>query len=122
MATKPFFVNVRIGTVADTAIISVSGPLVLEHLVTFQEVWNRHPESFLILDVSGLSYIDSAAIGFLVNEYISRDKNGKKLALAGVHGLAQRILNVTRVGTVLKLFDTVEDAERSFHLIRSATA
>ncbi len=122
MATKKFSVNVRIGTAADTAIISVCGPLVLEHLVTFQEVWDRHPESFLILDVSGLSYIDSAAIGFLVNEYVSRDKNGKKLALAGVHGLAQRILNVTRVGTVLKLFDTVDDAERSFRGIRGASA
>ncbi len=114
MANKEFAVEVRCGSIPGAGIISVSGSLVLEHLVAFQEIWESHPEPFLILDVSRLSYIDSAAIGFLVNAYISREKNGKKLALAGVHGMAERILKVTRVATVLKMYPTVEAAETSF--------
>ena len=122
MLDKNFSIEIRNSNVPGAGIISVAGSLVLEHLVAFQEVWERHPEPFLILDVSRLSYIDSAAIGFLVNAYVSREKNGKKLALAGVQGLAQRILITTRVAQVLKLFPTVKDAEDSFLNVRPTTA
>ncbi len=102
MLAKNFSVEVRNSTVPGTGIITVSGSLVLEHLVAFQEVWESHPEQFLILDVSRLSYLDSAAVGFLVNAYISREKNGKKLALAGVHGATEHILAITRVAKVVQ--------------------
>ncbi len=121
MATKDFSVEVRSSSCPGTAIISVAGPLVLEHLVAFQEVWESHPEPYLILDVSHLSYIDSAAIGYLVNAYVSREENGKKLAVAGVGGPAKRILDVTRVSRIFTLYPTVEEAEASFrHLHASA--
>ena len=114
MLGKDFCVEVRNGACPGTGIIAVSGSLVLEHLVAFQEVWESHPEPFLILDVSRLSYIDSAAIGYLVNAYVSRKRDGKKLALAGVTGMTERILNVTRVAKVLTMFPSVEEAEASF--------
>lgn len=114
MLGKDFCVEVRNGASPGTGIISVSGSLVLEHLVGFQEVWDSHPEPYLILDVSRLSYIDSAAIGYLVNAYVARKKDGKKLALAGVTGMTERILNVTRVAKVLTMFPSVEAAEASF--------
>ncbi|HWR13965.1 MAG TPA: STAS domain-containing protein [Terriglobales bacterium] len=115
MANNEFSVTIRNGIHPGCAILSVSGPLVLEHLVAFQEIWDSHPEPTLVLDVSDLSYIDSAAIGFLVNAYVTREKSGKKLALAGVHGMAQRILTVTRVGQLLKMYDTVEEAEKALY-------
>lgn len=114
MLAKSFSVEIRNSSVPGAGIISVAGSLVLEHLVAFQQVWESHPEPFLILDVSKLSYIDSAAIGFLVNAYVSRERNGKKLALAGVQGIAQRILVSTRVAQVLMMYPTVKDAEDSF--------
>ncbi len=114
MLAKNFSVEVRNSTITGAGIISVSGSLVLEHLVAFQEVWESHPEPFLILDVSRLSYLDSAAVGYLVNAYISREKNGKKLALAGVHGMTEHILTATRVARVFQMYPTVRDAEESF--------
>ena len=122
MLGKDFSVEVRNGSYPGTGIISVAGSLVLEHLVAFQEVWESHPEPFLVLDVSQLSYIDSAAIGFLVNAYVTREKNGKKLALAGVKGMTERILNVTRVAKVLSLYPSVEAAEASFRHSGKANA
>jgi anti-anti-sigma factor len=120
MLGSDFSVEVRNGNIPGAGIISVSGSLVLEHLVAFQEVWELHPEPFLILDVSRMSYIDSAAIGYLVNAYIARKHDGKKLALAGVTGMAERILNVTRVAKVLSMYPSVEEAEASFR--RASTA
>jgi anti-anti-sigma factor len=122
MLGKDFSVDVRTSSTPGTCVLSVSGSLVLEHLVAFQELWESHPEPFLILDVSRLSYIDSAAIGFLVNAYVSREKNGKKLALAGVQGMAQRVLTVTRVAKVLSLYSSVEEAEESFRRAKVASA
>jgi anti-anti-sigma factor len=114
MPGKDFCVEVRNGARSGTGIIAVSGSLVLEHLVAFQEVWESHPEPFLILDLSRLSHIDSAAIGYLVNAYVARKRDGKKLALAGVSGMTERILNVTRVAKLLTMFPSVEEAEASF--------
>lgn len=122
MLAKNFSVEVRNSTVPGTGIISVAGSLVLEHLVAFQEVWESHPEPFLILDVSGLSYLDSAAVGFLVNAYVSREKNGKRLALAGVHGMTEHILSIARVATVFETFATITDAEESFRGQKAASA
>lgn len=120
MQGKEFSVEVRSGA-HGTGIISVAGPLVLEHLVAFQEVWESHPEPCLILDVSRLSYIDSAAIGFLVNAYVSRERNGKKLALAGVQGVVERILTMTRVTKVFRMYRSVQEAEASFNRANPST-
>ena len=122
MLAKNFSVEVRNSTIPGTGIIAVSGSLVLEHLVAFQEVWESHPERFLILDVSRLSYLDSAAVGFLVNAYIAREKNGKELALAGIHGMAKHILNATRVAKVLQIYPSVSEAEESFRHRKAASA
>jgi anti-anti-sigma factor len=122
MLGKNFSVEVRNGSCPGTGIISVAGSLVLEHLVAFQEVWESHPEPYLILDVSRLSYIDSAAIGYLVNAYVSRKKDGKKLALVGVTGMTGRIFDATRVSKVLATFPSVEEAEASFRQAGKASA
>ena len=119
--TKDFSVKVRHGRTDDTIIFSVRGPLVLEHLCHFREVWDAHTETVFIFDVSELSYMDSAAVGFLVNAYVSRQKNGKKLALAGVHGVAKQILSLTRVNSVVTTYPSVEEAETHFrHVVQQA--
>lgn len=111
MSSKPFSVQVRHGKNSGTLVFSISGPLVLEHLCHFREVWDAHPEPNFIFDVSGMSYLDSAAVGFLVNAYVSRQKTGKRLVLAGVDGIAREILTLTRATSVLALYQSVEEAE-----------
>jgi anti-anti-sigma factor len=122
MPAQPFSVNVRHGKNNGTLVFSVSGPLVLEHLCQFREVWDSHTEPVFIFDVSGLSYLDSAAVGFLVNSYVSRQKSGKKLALVGLDGMAKHILTLTRVSDVLSIYASVEDAETHFEEVRRASA
>ncbi len=122
MSGQPFSVNVRHGRNNGTLVFSVNGPLVLEHLCKFREVWDAHTEPVFIFDVSGLSYLDSAAVGFLVNSYVSRQKTGKKLALAGLDGMAKRILTLTHVSDVLTIYPSVEDAESHIEQVRRVSA
>jgi len=68
-------------------------------------------EPILIFDLRELSYLDSAAIGFLVHAYVTRVKTGKTLALAGVNGTAKKILDMAHVSSLFGMYPNPEDAE-----------
>lgn len=106
-----FAVQVRAGENPATIIISVAGPLVLDHLVEIQDLCMSRVEPLLIFDLSQLSYLDSAAIGFLVHAYVSRVKTGKTLALSGVNGSAKKILDIAHVSSLFGMYRNPEEAE-----------
>lgn len=118
-----FVVQVRSGDNPATIIVSVAGPLVLDHLVEIQDICQSRVEPLLIFDLSELSYLDSAAIGFLVHAYVSRVKTGKTLALSGLNGMAKKILDLAHVTSLFTLFNSPEDAEAALiGRIRTARA
>jgi len=106
-----FAVQVRQGENPATIIISVIGPLVLDHLVEIQNICMSRVEPVLIFDLAQLSYLDSAAVGFLVHAYVTRVKTGKTLALAGVQGAARKILELAQVTSLFGMYRNPEDAE-----------
>ena len=106
-----FAVQVRSGENPATIIVSVCGPLILDHLVEIQDICLSRVEPLLIFDLSQLSYLDSAAVGFLVHAYVTRVKTGKTLALAGVNGTAKKILDIAHVSSLFGMYRNAEDAE-----------
>ena len=106
-----FAVQVRPGENPATIIVSIAGPLVLDHLVEIQNICMSRVEPLLIFDLARLSYLDSAAIGFLVHAYVTRVKTGKTLALAGVNGVARKILEIAHVSSLFGMYASPEDAE-----------
>ncbi|MGI8770838.1 MAG: STAS domain-containing protein [Acidobacteriaceae bacterium] len=111
MRDESFTYTSRDGTQGNTIIMELAGPLTLTNLFAFQhELTMTHPET-LILDLSGVPYMDSAGLGVLMNCYVSADKHGRKFALAGVSERILALLELTRVNTLLKIFATVEQAE-----------
>lgn len=67
-----------------------------------------------ILDCSGLTHIDSAAIGVVVRCY-SRIKNaGGTLRLAGCNGMVMSSLKLTRVDKVIDIFPDAAAASENF--------
>ena len=111
MRDESFTYTSRDGTQGNTIIMKLAGPLTLTNLFAFQhELTTTHPET-LILDLSGVPYMDSAGLGVLMNCYVSAEKHGRKFALAGVSERILALLELTRVNTLLKIFPTVEQAE-----------
>jgi anti-anti-sigma factor len=101
------------GTLESTTIMRLAGPLTLTNLFAFQhDLTTTHPQT-LILDLSGVPYMDSAGLGVLMNYYVSAEKNGRKFALASVNERVLTLLELTRVNTLLRVFPTVEQAEAS---------
>ncbi len=94
-------------------VLRVAGPLTLNNIFTFQDSVRADRSATLIIDLSEVPYIDSAGIGSLVGAYVSRERDGRRLALVGTTERVSNALKVTQVGQIFKLFSTLAEAERS---------
>ncbi len=67
----------------------------------------------LIIDFTGVPYVDSAGIGALVGAYVTRQNGGRSLALVGVSERIHNALKVTHVEQFFRFFDSVSAAEEA---------
>lgn len=65
----------------------------------------------IVADFSAVSYIDSTGIGFLIAIYTSmiREHNGK-FVLAAPNHRVREVLQLTKLNTILPVYNTVEAA------------
>ena len=113
MPQTEFTLEVRPGSHQNCTIIASKGPLVIEHLFRFQDAWKQAQSPVLIFDLSEVSYLDSSAIGSLVNAHVSCTNHGRKMALAGVTERVRQMLTVTRVDMLFKFYADAEQAEQA---------
>ena len=100
----------------DTCVTRLTGKLSLETVHDFLCMVRSEPASYLVLDLSGVYFLDSAGAGALVGLFISRRNTGKRLALAALaqHGIA--VLQVSALIHVLPLYASVDLAIRQFRM------
>ncbi len=63
----------------------------------------------VLVDLSGVGYIDSSGVASLVESLQSARKIGTKLALVAVSDGARRVLGLARLDKVFTLCDTIEE-------------
>jgi len=68
----------------------------------------------LVLDLAEVSYVDSAGLGTLVAGYTSAQNQGANLKLANLTKRFHEQLSITKLVTVFDVYDTVQDAVKSF--------
>lgn len=68
----------------------------------------------LVLDLGGVSYIDSAGLGTLVAAYTSARNRGADIKLANVTEKFDELLSITKLVTVFSVYKSLEDAIQSF--------
>ena len=69
----------------------------------------------IVLDLGGVSHIDSTGLGTLVALLTSARKAGGGIKLANLNPHLYDVLGVTRLLTIFELFDTAEDAAGTFN-------
>jgi len=94
----------------DVVITRLSGMLSLETVHTFIETMRLEPAAYLILDMSGVSYLDSAGVGALVSLFVSQRNRKKTLAVAALTKQGTAVLQVAGLTKLLPIFPTVEQA------------
>jgi len=101
------------GTQPGQRVLRLNGPLVMTTIFGFQATVRADTSRALIVDFTDVPYVDSAGIGALVGAYVTRQNNGRSLALVGVSERIHNALKVTRVEQFFRFFDSVSAAEEA---------
>jgi anti-anti-sigma factor len=90
----------------------LKGALTLKELFEFQDQIRKNQSKKWILDLSGVSYMDSAALGAILGAYASCERSGRGFALASVSPRVLTMFEVAGVDQLVPRFDSVEAAEK----------
>ena len=113
MPQEPLQIEDGATSTAGQRILRLSGPILISNFFGFQSTVRADDSRHLILDLAQVPYIDSAGIGALVGAYVTRQKDGRSLALAAVTQRVRNSLQVTRVEQFFQFYDTVEAAQNA---------
>ena len=95
-------------------VVELSGEVDLQHSPELREVLMAHADakrSALLLDLSGVSYMDSSGLATLI-EYLQRAmKYQGKFALGGVNERLRTIFDLARLGEIFVIHPTVPEAK-----------
>jgi anti-sigma B factor antagonist len=103
---------------ANTTIVECSGRIVLgdESAKFRQLVKDLLAEcKQIVLDLGGVTYIDSIGLGVLVGLLISAQTAGGNIKLANLKPRLIDVLGVTKLMTLFETFNRAEDAAHSFN-------
>ena len=113
MSSEPLQIVELKGSAEGTCIFQLSGPLILANLFGFQAKVREDSSAVLILDFTSVPLIDSAGIGALVGAYVNRQKDGRRLGLAGVNKRVHDALEITRVESLFKFYNSIPEVEQA---------
>jgi anti-anti-sigma factor len=88
----------------------LSGPIVLNNLFALQAALRADASPLVILDMAGVTHVDSAGIGLLVNGYVSAARTQRRFALVALTPRVRQMLDATKVSSVLPIFETEQAA------------
>ena len=106
-------------TAGDVTVISVNGDITLNQggdVLLKDKIQSllQQGHKKLVLDVGGVSYVDSAGLGQLVQIHATTKNNGGSLRLANVQKKLKDLLVVTKLVTVFDSHDSEAAAVASF--------
>lgn len=112
-------VNENIQIVATTGlhsgakILQLKGPLNIHTLFQFQDAMRAESSPVVIMDFSGVSYVDSAGLGAMVGAFVHAQRAQRKLAFAGLNTQVKALVEMTHVSQLLRPYASVEEADRA---------
>ena len=96
------------------AVIAISGRLALggetEKLEAALTKLLAGESKSVVLDITGLDYVDSSGVGMLVSCLTKLKKSGGEMKVAGANPRIRRIFTMTGVESMMSLYDTVSAA------------
>jgi anti-sigma B factor antagonist len=98
-------------------IIAPRGRLTVETETHFVQTVRRvldEGRTRLVLNLADVPYIDSSGLGAIAHAYTSAWRRGGELKLLHVKHRNRHLLTVTKLITVFDVFDSEDDAVRSF--------
>ena len=108
------------------AVVSLDGRIVLgEETSALRDAVNSllaEGKKNIVLDLSNVSFIDSAGLGTLVAAYSSAKSKGASLRLCNLGSRFKELLQITKLYTVFEVLDTDADTVRAIQKKASAAS
>jgi anti-sigma B factor antagonist len=106
------------GEVYNAKVINIKGklrggPEAEEFHSTLQSFINESKKN-IIIDMSDVSFVDSAGLGILVRGYTTIKNAGGEMKLAGISNKVKGVLAITKLNSVFEQFTSVEEASNNF--------
>jgi|SRR5215475_15373756 len=92
------------------SIAKLNGKLVLETVSGFLQTLRPQASPSLVMDMSGVSFLDSAGVGALVQLFVHRRNQGQKFALAGLTQQGIAVMQVSGLLRLMPVFTSVSEA------------
>ena len=109
--------SARIRQAEEVSIVEVSGKLTsLESGALRNSIGQllKQGRKLILLNLSGLTYLDSSGIGDLVHTYMSVIKGGGEMKVVGLSDKVEEILKITQLYQVFQEFQDERSALQSF--------
>jgi anti-sigma B factor antagonist len=113
MSAEPLTLESVAGQAPGCRILRLTGPLVINNMFEFQSTLRTDPPQVLIMDLAAVPYMDSAGMGAIINYFVSSQRHGRKLIVAGVNGRVLELFRMTKVEGLLVMKPTVAEAEQA---------
>jgi len=111
-------VKVKIEEVDGVSIVELEGRIVLgEESGALRETVKNlmvAGKKNIVLDMSNVTYIDSAGLGMLVAAHVSAKNQGASIRLCALGNKFREVLQITRLLTIFDVYDTRAAAVESF--------
>jgi anti-sigma B factor antagonist len=106
------------------SLVDVNGKFTSFESKAFQQMINgllKKGQTNIVLNLTGLDYLDSSGVGELVRNYMSVVKKGGAMKVVGLAPKVEAILRVTQLYQVFPEFPDEASALESFSAVRNTT-
>jgi anti-sigma B factor antagonist len=94
-------------------VIRVNGVLNAETAFQFRDYLRQNESATLVVDMSGVRYVDSSGLGVLIGAYVSFERNCRRLLLAGMNDRIWELFHTCKIEDVFTRYPTVAAAEQA---------
>lgn len=91
-------------------VAKLTGKLALETVSQFLQTMRPNGAASLVLDMSGVSFLDSAGVGALVQLFVHRRNQSQKFALAALTPQGTAVMQVAGLMKLMPVFSSVAEA------------
>jgi anti-anti-sigma factor len=95
-------------------VLRLRGPFTLPGVMDFQTIFRSLSDPVILIDLSEVPYMDSAALGALISVHTSSQRNKRQYAFSGVSERIRTLFDVSGVGTVLVTYPSLAEAREKF--------
>lgn len=94
-----------------TQIFKLTGPFTISTMFDFQSLVREQKASTTLIDLGGVPYMDSAALGCLLGFHVSCQRESRKYGLVGASDRLKTLFKVAGVDGILLNYDSLATAQ-----------